>query len=122
MLSVDPDAPEPAYRQLVDAVIADVESGELAVGARLPAVRRLAEDLGLAPGTVARAYAELESRGIVSTHGRRGTLVSAAPDARRAHAREAASAYVDRVVGGLGLTADDARELIAQELTARERR
>ncbi|MER5394145.1 GntR family transcriptional regulator, partial [Saccharopolyspora sp. NPDC002686] len=45
----------------------------------LPPIRQLARDLGLAAGTVARAYRELEAAGILETGRRRGTRVAAAP-------------------------------------------
>ena len=50
-------------------------SGVLSEGARLPAIRQLASDLGLAGGTVARAYRELEQSGVISTRGRHGTYI-----------------------------------------------
>ncbi|MGW4911379.1 aminotransferase class I/II-fold pyridoxal phosphate-dependent enzyme [Streptomyces sp. NPDC004270] len=56
-----------------------VAEGSLAPEAALPPVRRLAEDLGVSPGTVATAYKELRQRGIVVTHGRGGTVVAPAP-------------------------------------------
>ncbi|MEV4437320.1 aminotransferase class I/II-fold pyridoxal phosphate-dependent enzyme [Streptomyces sp. NPDC049585] len=56
-----------------------VTDGTLAPGAALPPVRRLAEDLGISPGTVATAYKELRRRGIVLTRGRGGTVVAPAP-------------------------------------------
>ncbi|MFG3021322.1 aminotransferase class I/II-fold pyridoxal phosphate-dependent enzyme [Streptomyces sp. NPDC048254] len=56
-----------------------VAEGSLAPEAALPPVRRLAEDLGVSPGTVATAYKELRQRGIVVTHGRGGTVVASAP-------------------------------------------
>ncbi len=52
-----------------------IANGLLMPGQKLPTVRQLAADLGLAPNTVARAYRELEADNIITTHGRRGTFV-----------------------------------------------
>ncbi len=79
ILQVDPRSPVPPYEQLRQQVTAMVVGGVIAVGARLPSIRQLANDLGLAGGTVARAYRELESDGVVSTHGRHGTIVAGPP-------------------------------------------
>ncbi|HEU0014716.1 MAG TPA: GntR family transcriptional regulator [Longimicrobium sp.] len=51
-------------------------TGELRPGERLPTVRQLADRLDVAPGTVARAYGELERRGVVVTEGARGTRIA----------------------------------------------
>ncbi|MBC9727001.1 aminotransferase class I/II-fold pyridoxal phosphate-dependent enzyme [Streptomyces sp. TRM68367] len=56
-----------------------VAEGVLAPGTALPPVRRLADDLGVSPGTAATAYKELRQRGIVVTRGRGGTVVAPAP-------------------------------------------
>ncbi len=53
-----------------------VATGRLQPGERLPPVRRLADQLDIAPGTVARAYGELERLGMVVTEGARGTRVA----------------------------------------------
>ena len=72
MIVIDPRSPVPPFEQLRVQLLAQVQSGELAPGARLPTVRRLADDLGIAPNTVARTYRELEASGIIETRGRNG--------------------------------------------------
>jgi DNA-binding transcriptional regulator YhcF (GntR family) len=79
ILEVDPAAALPPYEQLRQQVTAHVLGGGLAPGDRLPSIRQLANDLGLAAGTVGRAYRELEADGVVTTHGRHGTVVQGPP-------------------------------------------
>jgi DNA-binding transcriptional regulator YhcF (GntR family) len=97
MISVDTGSPVPPYEQLRVQLAEQARSGELAAGTRLPTVRKLAEDLGLAPNTVARAYRELEADHFIETRGRNGSFVSAQGDAAEKQAQEAARAYADRV-------------------------
>jgi GntR family transcriptional regulator len=73
IVRIDPDSATPPYEQLRSQIAAMIASGQLEVGHRLPPIRQLASDLDLAPGTVARAYRELEAAGQVATDGRRGT-------------------------------------------------
>ena len=75
-LAIDPHAPQPPFEQLRRQLIAQITSGQLTPGTRLPPVRRLAADLALAPNTVARAYRELEVEGYLITQGRNGTTVA----------------------------------------------
>jgi len=67
-------------QSITDQIVAQVQeavaTGRLSPGVRLPPVRRLADRLNIAPGTVARAYSELERRGVVVTDGARGTRVA----------------------------------------------
>lgn len=105
MLQIDPTDPAPPYEQLMDQIEALVDAGQLQPGDRVPTVRRLAGDLGIAPGTVARAYRELEQRGLLEGRGRAGTFIAADDVNRAAHA--AAHAYVARV-RALGLTGAEA--------------
>jgi len=95
ILQVDPGSPIPPFEQIRAQVRAMAESGVLAAGTQLPPIRQLAGDLGLASGTVARAYRELDHDGIVISRGRHGTVVAArpaAPDPRINEARVAAAA------------------------------
>ena len=71
----------PPYRQVFEQVRAAIERGELPPGAVLPTVRRLADDLNVAPNTVARAYSELQVEGWLVSDGRRGTRVAPSPPA-----------------------------------------
>ena len=113
MITVDPNAAEPPYEQIRAGVVAQVGTGELRPGDRLPTVRQLAQDLGVAPGTVARAYRELEETGHVDTRGRSGTFV--AGHGVSAEARAAARAYADRA-RELGLDPSEALLLVQRAL------
>jgi GntR family transcriptional regulator len=81
ILELDSRSPVPPYEQLRQQITALVLGGSLAPGDRLPAIRQLANDLGIAGGTVARAYRELESDGVVVTRGRHGTVIEGPPRA-----------------------------------------
>lgn len=74
-LTVDPHDSTPPYEQLRSQLAAAIEAGSLPPGERLPAVRQLASDLGLAAGTVARTYRALESSGLIRTRRGAGTTV-----------------------------------------------
>ena len=71
--------PTPPYEQLRRQLADLISSGDLRVGERLPALRQLAGDLGLAVGTVARAYRELESAGLIVSRRGGGTRVADRP-------------------------------------------
>ncbi len=109
MIVLDPNDPLPPYEQVRSQVAAQIETGDLDAGTRLPTVRRLAQDLGLAVNTVARAYRELEHGGLIETRGRAGTFVAGAGVEREA--RAAAAAYVERV-RELGLDAEESVTLV----------
>ncbi|QNE46212.1 GntR family transcriptional regulator [Glaciihabitans sp. INWT7] len=70
----------PAFEQIRSQLATLIFLGTLPSEVRLPPVRQLATDLRVAPGTVARAYAMLESEGLVTTGGRAGTKVSVQAD------------------------------------------
>ncbi|HZC25439.1 MAG TPA: GntR family transcriptional regulator [Actinopolymorphaceae bacterium] len=94
-ITVEAGSGVPPWRQVRDQILGLVERGQLAIGAHLPAIRQLAADLGVAPGTVARAYKELESEGILHTARRHGTVVAAAPSAPADPLRVAAERFAE---------------------------
>lgn len=66
---------KPIYLQVVDQVKAAAASGELAAGEALPSIRPLAEELRVNRNTIAKAYSELESLGLVETQPGRGCFL-----------------------------------------------
>ncbi|MGC1658677.1 MAG: GntR family transcriptional regulator, partial [Candidatus Acidiferrales bacterium] len=77
-LHLQPESHIPLYVQLRDQLRALVHSGELRDGDRIPASRELAGHLGVHRTTVANAYAELESEGLIRGHVGRGTFICSA--------------------------------------------
>lgn len=108
---VDVENGVPPWRQVRDQIVALVERGGLPIGAQLPTIRQLAGDLGLAPGTVARAYKELEADGVLRTARRRGTVVAAMPGGGRDPLRTAAEQYV-AAARALGVDARTASAMV----------
>jgi DNA-binding transcriptional regulator YhcF (GntR family) len=108
-LTLDPSSTTPPYQQIRAQIAAHVDGGELQPGDRLPTVRRLADDLGVAANTVARAYRELEQAGVIETRGRGGSFVTGDQVERKA--KEAAAAYLAQTKA-LGLSAADAVALV----------
>jgi DNA-binding transcriptional regulator YhcF (GntR family) len=96
MLLVDPRSATPPYEQLRVQVLAAVRSGELVPGDKLPTVRKLAEDLGLAANTVARAYRELERGEVIETRGRNGSFIAANGTAVQQQVQVAAALFADK--------------------------
>jgi DNA-binding transcriptional regulator YhcF (GntR family) len=78
-LQIDPEAAAPIYEQIIARIEEAVATDRLSPGESLPTVRDLAAELGVAPGTVARAYSALEERGVLETRGARGTRVAERP-------------------------------------------
>jgi DNA-binding transcriptional regulator YhcF (GntR family) len=115
-IAVDPDAATAPYEQLRRQIAEQARAGRLPVGYKLPTVRGLAEELGLAVNTVAKAYRALEADGVIETRGRHGTYV-AAGDARAREVAVAASAYVERT-RRLGLDPEAARAAVEEALRA----
>ncbi|MCC3283466.1 MULTISPECIES: GntR family transcriptional regulator [Arthrobacter] len=94
---IDGTSSVPPFEQLRLQILDAANDGTLAVGTRLPPVRALAAQLGLAVNTVARAYRELEQAEIVTTRSRAGTVVAAAGDNGRRRVADAARVFADAV-------------------------
>jgi len=118
-LEVDLASGVPAYEQIRTQVVAHVAAGRLVAGDRLPTIRALATDLGLAPGTVARAFRELEADGVVETRRRAGTVVAAGASVPTDVARRAAETYV-AAVRAAGLDDAEAVALVRGALLGRQ--
>ena len=114
-LAVDALSATPPYEQIRMQVIEAVRSGALVPGDKLPTVRRLADDLGLAPNTVARSYRALEQDEVIETRGRLGSFVAATGDAAHKQVQLAAVAYADRAKS-LGVDADEALTIVRAAL------
>ncbi|MFG2711456.1 GntR family transcriptional regulator [Streptomyces goshikiensis] len=106
------------YEQLRTQIADAARAGRLPVGYKLPTVRGLAEELGLAANTVAKAYRALEGDGVIETRGRNGTFVAAAGDSAAREAAAAAQAYAERA-RRLGLSYEEATAAALDGLRAR---
>ncbi|MYW96672.1 GntR family transcriptional regulator [Amycolatopsis rubida] len=109
----------PPWRQVHDQIVRAITTGSLARDARLPPIRQLSRDLGLASGTVARVYRELEATGWVTTARARGTVVTGPverPDPG-AMLRNAAAEYA-RYSRELGVAPDEAVDAVRVALAS----
>jgi DNA-binding transcriptional regulator YhcF (GntR family) len=96
-LAVDPTSAVPLFEQVRGQIALAIENGDLAPADRLPTVRSMAADLGLATNTVARSYRELELQGLVRTGGRHGTFVAGEPSVVRQQATVEARRFALRM-------------------------
>jgi DNA-binding transcriptional regulator YhcF (GntR family) len=114
LLVLDPGSSVPPYEQVRFQLAAAIESGRVLVATRLPTVRQLAGDLGLAVNTVARAYRELEMAGLIETRGRQGTFVAGPLSQTREQAVQAAREYLEKM-GDLGFDNAQAVAIVRHE-------
>jgi DNA-binding transcriptional regulator YhcF (GntR family) len=112
---IDHASEVPPFEQVRSQLAQQINDGRLPVGTKLTTVRRFAEDLGIAPNTVARAYRELEAAGLLETRGRAGTFVGSNGDEGRARAAAGAADYV-RIVDELGISRADALAIVRAAL------
>jgi DNA-binding transcriptional regulator YhcF (GntR family) len=116
MLVIDHSSALPPFEQVRDWLAESVRSRELGAGDRLPTVRKLATELGLASNTVARAYRELEQAGVIETRGRNGTFVAVQGSGRATEVALATSAYARRLKE-LGVGVEEAVALVRGALS-----
>ncbi|HOA86729.1 MAG TPA: GntR family transcriptional regulator [Microbacteriaceae bacterium] len=95
MITLDLSDPTPPYEQIRGQLVGLIRSGVLNAGHKLPSIRQLASDLRIAPGTVARAYKELEGAGLIESSRATGTRVRPGQQSDTA-LRDAAQQYATR--------------------------
>ena len=115
MIIIDSSATTPAFEQIKQQIAEQRDSGVLPAGHRLPPVRQLAAELGLADNTVARAYRELEASGVIETRGRHGSFVTGTAQTADRAAAAAARDYVE-TIRRLQISDDRAVELVRKAL------
>lgn len=118
MIEIDPGSAVPPYDQIRARISGLIAGGSLPAGTRLPPIRQLAGDLGIAPGTVARAYRELETAGLVVSKGRHGTRVTDAAGHPPAAANRSHSAHLDEAAATFAATAGRTGSSLEQALDA----
>jgi GntR family transcriptional regulator len=115
LFKLTPSAGQPLYLQLMQQIRHAIETGALRDGDQLPGIRTLAEELVVSPGTVAKAYSELEHDGVLALHHGAGAFVCETRRTRRLGERvQAARQRVDVLIARLreeGLLDDEIRRL-----------
>ncbi|MGH3516716.1 MAG: GntR family transcriptional regulator [Haloechinothrix sp.] len=114
---IDPRSGVAPYEQVRSQLARQINDGTLPVGTKLPTVRALAADLGIAPNTAARAYRELEEAGLLDTKGRAGTFVGAGGDRSRQQLQQAAADYAS-TTARLGISQEEALSIVRAALRA----
>jgi GntR family transcriptional regulator len=113
---------KPVYLQIVDQVKAAVASGAIHAGEALPSIRPLAEDLRVNRNTIAKAYTELESQGVIESHPGKGSFIrtNGSPYRKDVRMKLVAQAVDDAVVQAhhLQIAKDDFLELTEERFDA----
>ena len=115
-----PSSGVPLYRQLMDAVRADVAKGRMPEGSMVPSVRQVARELEINPMTVSKAYSLLEVEGVLERIRGQGMRVrSVDPSGSSRERREALRPLAEQLVARayqLGLRRSDVRQLLDSSL------
>ncbi|MBT2266136.1 GntR family transcriptional regulator [Rhodococcus erythropolis] len=96
-IAIDHNSSTAPYDQLRQQIIEQVHGGGLIAGTKIPTVRALASELGLAANTVAKAYRALSDQGVIETRGKQGTFIASGADPVQAQAEQAATAFAHNV-------------------------
>jgi DNA-binding transcriptional regulator YhcF (GntR family) len=115
LVDLDPESPVPPFEQVREKIAAAIEAGSIQPAERLPPVRRLATDLGLAANTVARSYRELEVAGLLETRGRHGTFVAHVQSPTRKLAAREARSFARRM-RELGIGDEETLDILRREM------
>jgi GntR family transcriptional regulator len=120
ILDIQPDSPIPIYEQIVAQVTFGIASGGVETGELIPSVRDLAQDLLVHPNTVARAFQELERRGVVrAKRGRGMEVTSEAPALCKAQRQEIIRGRIRealREAVSSALPPEEVRQVVEEEL------
>lgn len=120
-INVDQNLPTPIFRQIVQSIEQSIVNGSIKPGERLPPERELAATLGVARGTVTRAYTELTRKGVIESVQGRGSIV--AGEGSTAGRKEKAEAMIRRLVdslSGLRFGFQEMKAMIDLAITERE--
>ncbi|HUR79369.1 MAG TPA: GntR family transcriptional regulator [Thermoanaerobaculia bacterium] len=115
----------PFYRQIIDQVLLAMADGRLKPGTQLPTVRQLAVDLSVNLNTIAKAYREMEIRGIVQTQQGTGTFVAARTGAKTREKRKALQDLLDRFLANAeahGIPMEELVDALAERAEKARRR
>jgi DNA-binding transcriptional regulator YhcF (GntR family) len=120
LIDIQPDSPVPIYEQIVAQVTFGIASGAVDSGALIPSVREMAQQLLVHPNTVARAFQELERRGLVEAKRGKGMEVTtAAPALCREQRQEILRGRIRaalREAASSALPHEEIRKLVEDEL------
>lgn len=124
LYQIDPKRDIPIYQQLVDELSADIRSGRLTCGDKLPTVQEMADELDIARGTIKRAYDELEHQKLIEKIQGRGTFVcyhATDPGSRKEQAMTAIDELFDQM-SALDFSLSEVRIFLDLKLRQREER
>ena len=100
ILQIEHNSPIPIYTQLISEIEKMIEAGDLKGNDSLPSIRQLASQVDVAINTVARAYQELERKGVIISNGRKGTFIKQ-NTLKQSHSREFKDTIIEMIKQGL---------------------